>query len=211
MIKLLPLLLFVSSCSLVIADPTANCDQGTAKRASYAVPQFKWTEDYVSVCWENPQARFTNEMARVENSIDVAWDQYIRMDFLWMDRCGPSDDVHIVIDDVRPNSNVGEPRADRKPSVVYLNFEMSNWGCATKLRDDCIAYEANHEFGHVLGLLHEQDRPDAPKDLTCEYTGETDPSFVEIGPYDPSSIMNYCSNTAWPDCEDIDTIQQIYN
>ncbi|MET7245573.1 hypothetical protein ABZT49_19675 [Methylobacterium sp. EM32] len=53
-----------------------------------------------------------------------------------------------------------------------------------------------HEFGHVLGFGHEQDRTGGPPNVSCYKGG--DPNLVSLSPVDPSSIMgwSYC-NTAW--------------
>ena len=49
-------------------------------------------------------------------------------------------------------------------------------------------YLAIHEFGHLLGFGHEQDRFDAPP---CTEAFHEPSSFV--GPYDPASVMNDCT------------------
>ncbi|MEQ1546555.1 MAG: M12 family metallopeptidase [Methyloglobulus sp.] len=72
--------------------------------------------------------------------------------------------------------------------------------------DQCIASSVVHEFGHVLGLSHEQNRPDDPSSELCHrndpetviFTGDIG-QFVyhtwgntKFTPYDPNSVMNYC-------------------
>lgn len=53
---------------------------------------------------------------------------------------------------------------------------------------------ALHEFGHVAGLAHEHNHPDADENgKKCE---EIEPYFrtiFEYEPYDAESIMSYCS------------------
>lgn len=80
-----------------------------------------------------------------------------------------------------PNSNANDLSKD--PGVTIW---VEDNGASEEAR---MEYVAVHEFGHVLGFLHEQDRPDA------EATGMGAPTpsdnGARVGPYDPDSIMNY--------------------
>jgi hypothetical protein len=75
---------------------------------------------------------------------------------------------------------------------------------------------AIHEFGHVLGIYHEQVRPDTPTWCTANDRGDTrsDPEgSVTVGAWDPLSIMNYC-NDDWTNAilsdNDINGVRDYY-
>jgi hypothetical protein len=70
-------------------------------------------------------------------------------------------------------------------SSVRFWLQPDHSTSATRIR-----YLAVHEFGHVLGFNHEQDRPDNPfKSSSCP--GGTG-SGTYVGAYDGTSVMNYC-------------------
>jgi hypothetical protein len=74
-------------------------------------------------------------------------------------------------------------------------FRNCQPGTAGTTREQCFKYAAIHEFGHVLGYAHEQNRSDLPAGVTdCAHVGN--PGNTTFGPWDFWSVMNYCSTSA---------------
>jgi hypothetical protein len=61
------------------------------------------------------------------------------------------------------------------------------------LYENCLKFNALHEFGHIAGFSHEQQRADvssgcdAERDPDVQYVGD-----APLGPFDVESIMSYC-------------------
>ena len=54
-------------------------------------------------------------------------------------------------------------------------------------------YTTIHEFGHAIGIRHEQLHPDKPPSCTSQQAGESLGANDEVlTSYDPDAIMNYC-------------------
>lgn len=90
-------------------------------------------------------------------------------------------------------------------------FEIDrDYGSNFAARDTALN-AAIHEFGHALGLYHEHARTDS---YNCPHTDERIPQSdydVYVGPYDPHSIMNYCSGGP-PELSpgDVEGLQRLY-
>jgi hypothetical protein len=79
---------------------------------------------------------------------------------------------------------------------VHLDFRATpasrRCDANTLNREQCIRASSIHEFGHALGLEHEQSRPTAPDE--CSITAEFRWALGDttFGDFDMDSIMNYC-------------------
>jgi len=68
-----------------------------------------------------------------------------------------------------------------------VNMSFNPDGTADEGR---VEYIAVHEFGHVLGFVHEQDSPNHNR---AHCAGGTEDNSTSLTNYDPDSVMNYCN------------------
>jgi len=155
-----------------------------------------WRPMNVPVCWENPGAGDGTQRQWVRNAVARTWEARSGVRFTGWGTCpATSSGIRINISDTGPHVKGLGNRLNGMAQGMVLNFTFNNWGtsCRSTLQY-CIDAIAVHEFGHAMGFAHEQNRPDRPS--TCTEPAQGSSGDWLIGPWDLSSVMNYC-NPQW--------------
>jgi hypothetical protein len=200
------------------------------------------------VCWENPDAAepLSGETARASGSLrrewarlalKQSWERVGRVVFSGWGTCqneqnavnpphtlGPrrpglgDENLKVFITSTGASQNAGHGSwGDHQKSGIRLNLHC-NRSSNADLRA-CITYLAMHEFGHALGLYHEEERNDWPETIPGCPRQEHDPSAPWwpipgprlFGAFDRGSVMAYCSGQPQQLTEqDVVTIQSLY-
>lgn len=165
-----------------------------------------WT--HIHVCWKS-LSNDPNIRDVVRASVEDTWGRHAPILFWGWGQCTGGEDVQIYVRDEAPAPHANGLGTSDWDWLGFgrdltLNFTYNNWsqGCRGAARY-CTAAIAVHEFGHVLGFAHEQNRPDSPQ--WCVNDGQMNAAAfgpqgengdMLLGLWDPSSVMNYCSGDA---------------
>lgn len=153
----------------------------------------KWPTHHIPVCWETPNPTFSNEMGWAQAAVKQSWQAHSTLTFDGWGACSDgASGVHIKVSDETPEAQGLGEDLDKETGGVLLNFVMSAvvMPCA-QYRQACIETTAIHEFGHVIGLTHEDFNPGAP--VFCAANASGPSGDKPLTPYDPKSVMGYCT------------------
>jgi hypothetical protein len=181
----------------------------------------RWPDTLIRVCWENPEPNFAAQMQLVKQYVEETWQKYSALTFSGWEECikrNPGDrpqlGVHIRIADASPEARGIGKELDGLDGGVFISFVLkpTQVPCAD-MPVDCLRAIVVHEFGHIVGLTHEEFQRDAPD--ACTMRRDTSPAGDHgLTLYDKDSVMNSCNphagNLGVLSACDIYAIQQMY-
>jgi hypothetical protein len=157
-----------------------------------------WPNGVVPVCYHTTFPEQTRLAQKARRILQDSWSKAANVNFVGWDACdkvraawGPSVVFLAFWPEDGGNTSSQGPVGDYTTAYVTQNDSLGNEPWFTRV--------VNHEFGHVLGFGHEQERPDNfnPNPVYCPVfqPGREHPYLgVWLTPeFDRDSIMSYCN------------------
>ncbi len=161
--------------------------------------QSLWPSTTIHVCFMNGTSANAAQRQWVRDAIKREYEDRNIFRFVgWSSTCAkaPTYAVRINISDERGRSRVGRTSAVPSMTMSLTHQNFMSWCSRSKATlKKCVEGTAIHEFGHAVGLIHEQDRGDS----TCHSGVNASINGFPVGFYDPESIMNYCNPKVYLD------------